>query len=229
MTPGGAAVGIVAVLLGYLIGSFPSAYVVTRLVRGKDIRALGTGHTGVGNAGARNVFVNVGKPAGVAVAALDIIKGVGAVALAQWVIEVSTDMVPESYLPFVLGAGVAAVAGHIWPVYLRFRGGAGLATTIGVLSFLMIREVAVAFSFALVFIVITRNVVLSANLAVALVPLLLWWNRYPWFVIVFPILLIVVMLLHFTPNILAEIKKAGSAGNLVAGLMRRENKRKRRA
>lgn len=126
--------GIIAIIIGYLLGSIPSAYVITRLVKGKDIRKVGGG-----NVGARNVFVEVGKVAGIGVGVFDVVKGAGAVALATWLLKVeglevwSTDI---AWL-FVLGAGLAAVAGHIWSVYLKFTGGNGLATTLGVLVMLM--------------------------------------------------------------------------------------------
>ena len=124
--------GIAAVALGYIIGGIPSAYIVTRIATGKDIRKLGTGHSGVGNVGARNVFLNVGKAAGVGVFIFDALKGAVAVAIALWVFDAS--------MYVVLGAGLAAVVGHIWPVYLKFVGGGGLATTLGVFSVLMLRE-----------------------------------------------------------------------------------------
>jgi glycerol-3-phosphate acyltransferase PlsY len=228
MTLASIAIGIFAVVLGYLIGSFPSAYIVTKFLTGKDIRTIGTGHTGVGNVGARNVFVNVGKPAGVAVALLDIAKGAGAVALAELMMGRPPVTVENPASMFVLGAGLAAVVGHIWPVYLRFVGGAGLATSLGVLALLTTRELLMALTISLVLIVLTRNFLLSVNLSLIMVPL--WgWMLKGWLGVVFPVAILLVMMGHFIPNIVAETKKAGSAGKLVAGLMRRENKHKKRA
>ncbi len=211
--------GIIAVIIGYLIGSIPSAYIVTKIATGKDVRTIGTGHTGVGNAGTRNVFVNVGKIPGIIVGILDIAKGAGAVAVAQSLMGLS--------LFWVLGAGTAAVAGHIWPVYIRFRGGAGLATTLGVLTFLMVKEMAIALSFTIILIIITKNVILSANLSVVVVSLILWWLGFPWYVTVYPIFLMLVMGIHYLPNIVAEIKKAGSWENLINGLLRRDRPKTR--
>ncbi|MCJ7743071.1 MAG: glycerol-3-phosphate acyltransferase, partial [Dehalococcoidales bacterium] len=74
--------GIIAIIIGYLLGSIPPAYVITRLVTGKDIRKIGGG-----NVGARNVFVEVGKAAGIGVGVFDVLKGAGAVALASWLLE----------------------------------------------------------------------------------------------------------------------------------------------
>ncbi|MSQ05631.1 MAG: glycerol-3-phosphate acyltransferase [Dehalococcoidia bacterium] len=106
-------------LAAYLIGAIPTAYVVTRLLKAQDIRRLGDN-----NAGAANVFRSVGRAAGVAVAVADIGKGAVVVLLARWWL----DSPGAAML-----AGVAAVAGHSWPVFLRLRGGRGAATGAGVL------------------------------------------------------------------------------------------------
>jgi glycerol-3-phosphate acyltransferase PlsY len=217
---GAGVIGIAAVLLGYLIGAIPFAYLITRLVSGKDIRRLGTGHTGRGNVGARNVYANVNKFAGVAVFRLDGANGAGAVALALWVLEV--------HPLFVLASGMAAVAGHIWPVYLRFVGGGGLATVVGVLSVLMLQEVATALPLFLVLAVATRNVVLSAVCGLAAIPLLLWYRGHVWWVVLYPTALYAVMLTHFLPNVVAEIRDAGDFKGLLRRLLRME-KRKAKA
>jgi glycerol-3-phosphate acyltransferase PlsY len=110
-------------LASYLIGAIPTAYVATRLLKAQDIRRLGDK-----NAGAANVFRSVGRSAGVLVAALDMGKGVAVVLLARWWLD-------SALAPML--AGVAAVAGHNWPVYLQLRGGRGGATGVGVLLALL--------------------------------------------------------------------------------------------
>ena len=112
-----------AIVCAYLIGSFPSAYIICRLRKGTDVRQIGTQ-----NMGAMNVFYTVGFVEGVIVLALDIGKGAAAVALARGL------GVPE-IVQFL--AGLAAVVGHGFPVFLKFRGGKGGATCIGVFAFLM--------------------------------------------------------------------------------------------
>jgi len=215
--------GLIAVALAYLIGSFPSAYIVTRLVKGKDIRDLGTGHTGRGNVGARNVFVNVGKVPGAIVAILDILKGAGAVLLAEWLLRWPrpSDLTLRTSLVFALAAGLAAIVGHIWPVYIRFKGGAGLATAIGVMAIVLTRELAFALAITVVLLYVTRNVILSANLSMLTIPVWAAFDRYGWWMIVYPIVAAVVMFWHFLPNVVAEVKKAGSFDRLVGGLIRR--------
>jgi acyl phosphate:glycerol-3-phosphate acyltransferase len=216
--------GILAIILGYLIGSIPSAYIVTRIFTGKDIRTIGTGHTGVGNVGTRNVFVNVGKVPGIIVAVIDIAKGVGAVFLAEWLVSnpglSSTEL--RTAVIYVLIAGLAAIVGHIWPVYLRFRGGAGLATSLGVLVVIMSQNLLFALILALVLIVVTRNVILSVNLSLITVPLWAWLLNWPWWIIIYPLIILVILFVHFLPNIIAEIRKAGSFDKLLAGLTRRD-------
>jgi acyl phosphate:glycerol-3-phosphate acyltransferase len=223
--------GVSAVALAYLIGSIPSAYVLTRLFKGKDIRQLGTGHTGRGNVGARNVYVNVGKAAGVLVAVLDIIKGAGAVFVAEWLLGWPSPSATtlDARLIFVLAAGLAAVVGHIWPVYIGFKGGEGLATAIGVVAVLLKTSDLVLSVFIIVILLFTtRNAILSVSLGLLTVPAYEAYFRRPWWMTVFPLVIAAVMFVHFLPNILAEWRKAGSMEKLVSGLVRRDTPRDRR-
>ena len=106
-------------LVCYAIGSLPTAYLFTRYILGQDIRDIGDN-----NSGAANVFRNVGAKAGVAVGAIDIIKGSVVIVLAKVLVD-DTGM--------EMLAGAAALAGHNFPVHLKFRGGRGAATAVGVL------------------------------------------------------------------------------------------------
>ena len=106
-------------ILSYAIGSLPTAYLFTRYILGQDIRQMGDF-----NSGAANVFRNVGAKAGVAVGAIDIIKGGVVVVLAMVLVD-------DTYMEMM--AGGAALAGHNFPVHLKFRGGRGAATAVGVL------------------------------------------------------------------------------------------------
>lgn len=108
---------LLAVLAGYLIGSFPTGVIAGRLLGGVDPRMVGSGHTG-----GTNVFRNVNRVAGVITAVVDTAKG----ALAVWLV---LQIVPDPWIvPFV---GTAAVAGHCWPVFTHFRGGMGVGTAGG--------------------------------------------------------------------------------------------------
>jgi glycerol-3-phosphate acyltransferase PlsY len=111
-----------SVALGYLVGSIPFGFLVARRRRGVDIR-----RTGSGNVGATNVFRSAGVRAGLTTAVLDVAKGAGAV-FAAWA---ATGTVDAGAI-----AGVAAVAGHAYPVWLGFRGGKGVATAFGAFTVL---------------------------------------------------------------------------------------------
>ncbi len=114
---------LVLVLLGgYLLGSIPFAFLLARRLRGIDLRRAGSG-----NVGATNVMRTAGTRTAIAVAALDVMKGAAAVVLVD-------RAAPGLVAP--VAAGVAAILGHIYPVWLRFRGGKGVATTFGVFGVL---------------------------------------------------------------------------------------------
>jgi glycerol-3-phosphate acyltransferase PlsY len=106
------------IFLGYLIGSVPFALLLARHIGTADLRQIGSG-----NLGAANVLRTSGVRAGILVAALDIAKGAASVLLA---IRLSPDAVAPA------AAGLAAIIGHVYPVWLRFRGGKGVATACGV-------------------------------------------------------------------------------------------------
>ena len=148
-----------AVVIGYLLGSIPTAWLVARRAsRGEtDIRQAGDG-----NAGARNVGRIFGRKWGVFVAAADIAKGAVAVlafnALADLVVPLRADNAVN--LPGML-AGVATIVGQIWPVWLRFRGGRGAATAIGVTAAVLPGPALLMMVPTLVILTITRSTTLA--------------------------------------------------------------------
>ncbi|MGQ9631268.1 MAG: glycerol-3-phosphate acyltransferase [bacterium] len=109
-------VGVLSIALSYLLGSIPFSFVVAKF-KGVDVRTQGTGNVGAGN-----VIRQVGFAYGALAGVLDVGKGSLAVLLAEWL---------GSAEFFWILAGAAAVLGHIWPIFLKFKGGAGLATTMG--------------------------------------------------------------------------------------------------
>jgi len=133
----------IVLIAGYLLGSIPFAYLLARRHRGIDLRRAGSG-----NVGAANVLRTTTKKIGVSAMALDVTKGIASVLVARQVD-------PGGTGPAV--AGIAAVLGHIYPVWLGFRGGKGVATTCGV--FLILAPPATAIA-TLVFLA------------------LVWWTRY---------------------------------------------------
>ena len=204
--------GFVSIIIAYLLGSINSAYIVTRLVTGKDIRQLGGG-----NAGGRNVFRSVGLGAAIPVAIFDVGKGAASVAIAHWLLNVP---LYEIHL-FVLLAGIAAVAGHMWSIYMKFTGGNSLAATIGVLVMVMPWALLIVLAIMLVLTVFTRNPVLSLNIGLLSMPVSAWFLEKLWLSVVFSIVLVVIMALNFIPTARAALAKAGSRRNLFNQLLRK--------
>jgi glycerol-3-phosphate acyltransferase PlsY len=155
---------ILVILLAYLIGSIPFGYLIVKLRGEGDIREIGSGGTG-----ATNVTRRAGKAAGILTLALDALKGALAVALARWF------LAPDFGVNWwVAAASLAAVAGHVFPVWLGFRGGKGVATGLGVficlvpLAALCVAPVFVAVVWA------TRYVSLGSIVSAAMLPLFVW-------------------------------------------------------
>jgi glycerol-3-phosphate acyltransferase PlsY len=151
---------ILAIVIGYLLGSIPCAYIAGRLIKGVDIRKIGGG-----NMGALNTMREIGTTAGFIVFFADMAKGSLAVLVAQWL---------GLSLPWVFVAGFAAVAGHNWPVWVKFRGGQGLATTMGVLLVLAPIEFAISSAILVVVVLFTSNVRLGSAVGLAFLPLFIW-------------------------------------------------------
>jgi len=153
------------VLLGYFLGSIPTAYIAGRLLKGGDIRQMGDG-----NVGAANAFRQLGAKVGIAVGLVDIGKGTLAIVIAQ------AASIPQLA---VLLAGAAVVAGHNWPVFIGFRGGRGESTTIGVLLTLITQPMLIVGGAATVVLFITRNVILASAFLFIPLPLVCWWLGVP--------------------------------------------------
>jgi len=199
--------GIIAVVLGYLLGSIPSAYIATRVATGKDVRQLGGG-----NVGGLNVYREVGVvPAAVAGIA-DVCKGAAAVAIAQWLLDVSPT--------FVLAAALAAVIGHNWMVFLKFSGGKGMGASIGALFVLLPvygYPLGLAFFFGVVFMpfIITRNVALSMGIGLLALPFISWLGMKSSPFIIFSVVLGLIILVKFLPTARAALARAGSKKDFV--------------
>lgn len=156
------------IILAYLIGSLPTAIWVSKIFFGVDIRNYGSG-----NAGATNTFRVLGVPWGIFVMAVDMLKGV----LASFLYLLLPYYVDSQYehVNFMIGLGLAAVIGHIFPIWANFKGGKGVATVFGMV--LAIQPM-VALFVALIFLVVlflTRFVSLSSMLAGIAFPILILW------------------------------------------------------
>lgn len=159
---------IIAFLMAYLLGSIPFGYLIVKITSGKDVRTSGSGATG-----ATNVMRTAGKKAGLMTFVLDIAKGFAAVIAARLI--VGAGMWETNWV--VAGAAFATIVGHVFPVWLGFRAGKGVATGVGV--FLGIAPLAVACAFAVFALILkaTRYVSLGSIVAsVLMLPLILFWN-----------------------------------------------------
>lgn len=160
---------IVIIVQSYLIGAIPTALIISRQFFGMDIREKGSG-----NMGSTNVFRVLGWKWGVIVQAIDILKGVLAVALVALLFD--TQMPFENQTPLEdatvvrVIAGLAAVVGHIWSVFAGMRGGKGINTSLGVLIAVAPVEVAIALGIFLVLFLASGYVSLGSIIAAASVP-----------------------------------------------------------
>jgi glycerol-3-phosphate acyltransferase PlsY len=154
---------LISIPLAYLLGSIPFGYLLVRIFRHEDIRA-----TGSGNIGATNVARSGAKGLGILTLILDALKGFVAVLIAQ---HIATPYgFPQAY-EIAVCAGVAAVLGHCFPVWLGFRGGKGVATALGVFFALVpITTVLYVLAVFLVIVLFTRYVSLASIVAAALFP-----------------------------------------------------------
>lgn len=151
---------VIAIAAAYLLGSVSFSVLFAKLLKGIDIRNHGSG-----NAGATNTLRVLGKGPAILVLVLDICKGILAVWLGRWIAP-DYDWTPAL-------AGLAAVVGHNWPLYFHFKGGKGIATTIGMLATLCFLPALFAGIIAIVVIVLTRYVSLGSLLFVTLTPVFL--------------------------------------------------------
>ena len=163
------------VLLGYFLGSIPTAYIVGRLLKGRDIRQMGDG-----NMGAKNAFHQLGAKVGVAVGIVDASKGALAILIAQGA------GVPQVV---VLLTGAAAVIGHNWPVFIGFRGGRGESTTIGVLLTIITQPMLILAGPALATLLIKRNLIIASCVLFIPLPLVCWWLGVPGLLVAYGIAL----------------------------------------
>ena len=177
-----------ALSFGYLLGSVPTAYLVGRVVRGVDIRRVGSG-----NVGASNVWHSVGKRWAFPIGTFDLfVKGMGAPVFARALgLEVE----------WQAAVGMLAVVGHNWPVFLRFEGGRGLAPAVGVMIALARLELAVFILMGVAGWQLTKDASpwVLAGFAL-LVPLSLYWERPDAIVLLMGGLLLVTVVKRLTSN-----------------------------
>jgi glycerol-3-phosphate acyltransferase PlsY len=171
----------VALLLGYLLGSIPFGLILTKLAGTEDLRSIGSG-----NIGATNVLRTGRKGLAAATLICDMLKGTLAVVIAGYLGGPNAAML----------AGLGAFLGHLFPVWLGFKGGKGVAVYIGVLIGLFWPA---AVLFCLVWIstaAITRYSSLSALVASVVTPIFLWWFGHPALASLFAVLTLLLFYMH---------------------------------
>jgi len=172
------------VLLGYVMGTCPTAYVLGKKFTGKDIRKLGDG-----NMGARNAYHEISHKVGILIFFIDAAKGFLAVLVAQ-LLNLSQTV--------VLATGVAVVAGHNWPLFLHFKGGRGEAATIGVFYALMPLPTLIMTIPTVLMLLIFKNVIITTAAIFISLLLLCWWLDVSGLLVVYAIgLAVLVALTHF--------------------------------
>ncbi len=179
---------VIIAAISYLLGSIPFGYLLVRIFRGQDVR-----QTGSGNIGATNVARTGSKGLAIATLVLDALKGYAAVTLAFWLAlnfavpitePASAALGPhlayrviDFHVVYRLAALAAlfAILGHMFPVWLRFKGGKGVATALGAFAALAPRAILVALVVFVVVVALTRYVSLGSILSAVVLPFAVWW------------------------------------------------------
>lgn len=183
---------ILFILLGYIFGSVSFSYIVAKKVAGIDIRQHGSK-----NAGATNTLRLLGKGPAILVLALDALKGIVAVLIAMQLTE----------LPWlIMVTGLFAILGHNWPVFFGFKGGKGVATTIGVVFTLAFFPALIAAVIALIFIYIFRYVSLGSLVFATLLPVFMALFNVPTAYIIGAIAIMILSYVRHRTNIIRIIK-----------------------
>jgi glycerol-3-phosphate acyltransferase PlsY len=191
---------IAAIIIGYLLGAIPFAYIITSLRKGVDIREKGS-H----NVGALAVWREVGPGFGIIAMACDVGKGVLAVYVARWL---GLDIIG------VCGAGFAAVVGHDWPVFLKFQGGKGASTIMGVMLALMPIQFAIGLGIAVLIIIPTSNIRLGM-IGLACIPLIAWLFDKPPEYYYYALFLILFLAVYTLLGLKAELARGGEKKGLI--------------
>jgi glycerol-3-phosphate acyltransferase PlsY len=193
---------IASILLSYLLGSIPTAYLAGRLVKKTDIREMGSK-----NMGAMNTFYSIGIVAGLIVLAVDIIKGTLAVFLTEKILSLANQ--PPDLWMYV--SGVVVVLGHSFPVWLKFRGGKGGATCIGVLARMVPWGSPFYLGLFLLLLAATRFPTLSYSIAFVVFPLVAWLWYHNTVLAIYSILILLIPGIRYIPRILEMRSKGGGS------------------
>ena len=182
---------IIVTVIAYLIGSISFSVIISKKMGGIDVRKKGSK-----NAGATNVLRTVGKKAGAITLLCDVLKGVVAVLIAIIVGKIITGIDQKLLIQL---AGIFVVIGHTFPIFFGFKGGKGVATSLGVLFVINWQIALICLIFAIVLIAITKMVSVGSILASVLIPVLMIVLKPDYFV--FAILLAILVIYNHRENI----------------------------
>lgn len=202
----------ILVILAYLIGSIPTALIISKKYFGIDIREYGSG-----NMGATNTFRVLGSRYGSLVMLVDILKGMLAAGLFNLIPYYHTDELARTN--FMIGLGMAAVVGHIFPVFANFKGGKGVATLFGMVLALQPVVAVSCMGVFLLVLFLTRYVSLSSILGAVMLPVsVLWiWNEHELSYRIFAVMVALLVLFTHQKNIVRIIKGAENRVPMLRG------------
>ncbi|HEX5432137.1 MAG TPA: glycerol-3-phosphate 1-O-acyltransferase PlsY [Bryobacteraceae bacterium] len=158
--------GLLAIVIAYFLGAIPFGFLLVKLKSGKDVRASGSG-----NIGATNVLRTAGRLPATVTLVLDIVKGFAAV----WIAAILTDNSPD----WMSAAALAVMAGHSFPVFLRFKGGKAVACFIGAFAYLTPLPLLAALIVFVLVVAATHYISAGSILAAAEFPLGVWMIMHP--------------------------------------------------
>ena len=192
---------VLLIVIAYIIGSIPTALIVSKSFFGVDIREYGSG-----NMGATNTFRILGSKYGTMVMIFDILKGMAAVSLYTFIPSHLHNETASTNL--MVGLGLAAVLGHVFPIFAQFRGGKGVATLFGMMLALQPVIAASCIGVFLSVLFLTRYVSLSSILAGLSLPIcVLWiWNDNVVLYRIFAVLVAAMIVLTHQKNIMKILK-----------------------
>lgn len=181
------------IILGYLLGSIPNVYIMVKLFTGKDVRKIGSG-----NVGGLNAMRNVSLPVGLLGGLLDVAKGVLAVFLAQ-------KLGLHEIVPLL--TGIAAVAGHNWPLYLNFTGGKGVGTTVGVMSMIKPMVLIPCLIGGVLIALILRESSIGAVAGFLVGTIYLWYTTKSIYSLIFGLILTLFTIMRFRKDLVRYLAK----------------------
>lgn len=214
---------LILIFFAYLIGSVPTALIISRKFFGIDIRDYGSG-----NMGATNTYRVLGSKFGTIVMIIDILKGMAAVGLYTFLTYYLHQNNSPERTNFMIGLGLSAVVGHVFPIWANFKGGKGVATLFGmIIAIQPVIAIACVSVFVLV-LYLTRFVSLSSILAGLMLPVsVLWiWNEHEFLYRLFALLVALLIIVTHQKNIGRLIRGVESRVPILRHRDRRKNNHK---